>query len=191
LAALVSRRAPPSFDFMKNKQLLIVYASVHGQAELIARRVADVAESATLEPVLRSVRDASASDVAACDEIVVVASVHFGRHSRRITRFVRSNLEQLESKRSAFVSVSGSAAEAATRNLAETYADEFLRATGWNPTVRQLAGGAVKFTKYNPFIRFVTKRAMKAQGKTVDTHRDYDFTDWDAVTRFAASFATS
>jgi menaquinone-dependent protoporphyrinogen IX oxidase len=37
----------------------------------------------------------------------------------------------------------------------------------------------------------VTKRIWAGKGVTMDTKRDYDFTDWDAVKRFAKAFLES
>ena len=176
---------------MTDRRLLIVYATVHGQAALVARRFADVASSHGLTPVLRDVRRVTADDLAACRFVVIAASVHFGRHSRRIVRFVRANRARLAAMHSAFVSVSGSAGDPAGLAEAESYVDGFVKATGWSPAQRLLAAGAIRFSKYNPIIRFITKRSLAAQGKVIDPSRDYEFTDWDAVTRFAASFVAS
>ena len=176
---------------MSDGKLLVVYATVHGQAELIARRIAEAASESRVVTLVRNVREASSADLQRCDSVVIVASVHYGRHSRSITRFVKANRNRLSAMRSAFVSVSGSAADPATRPEAETYVDDFLRLTAWIPNARQLFGGAVKFTKYNFLLRYMTKRAFAAKGIVLDTRRDYDHTDWDAVTRFAKAFVAA
>lgn len=91
----------------------------------------------------------------------------------------------------AFISVSGDAADPATRPRAEQYARDFFRLTGWTPSEYQITGGAVKFTRYNILLRYVTKRSFAAKGIQLDPHRDYDYTDWDAVMRFARAFLSS
>jgi menaquinone-dependent protoporphyrinogen oxidase len=169
-------------------KLLIIYSTVYGQSERVARRIEDTASELAVETTVRNVSDATAADLEACGSVVIVASVLYGHHSRAVRRFVKANRARLAAMRSAFVSVSGSAVDAETRPEAEKYVRDFFRTTGWTPTRYELAGGAVNFTRYNPLIRWVTKRAMAAKGKTLDTHRDYEFTDWDAVTRFARAF---
>ena len=176
---------------MNNATLLVIYATVNGQAERIARRIAEAAQESGVESVVKDVRQASGADLESRGSVIVVASVRFGRHARSVTRFVKANQARLNATHSAFVSVSGSAADAATRPEAEKYVREFLQTTGWTPSEHQLAGGGVPFTKYNPLIRFITRHAFAANGKVMDTHRNYDFTDWQAVKEFAKRFVAS
>ena len=173
---------------MKSQKLLVVFATVHGQSALIADRIADEAIAAGAAATVRDIRNASPADLARCDSIVIVASVQFGRHARSVERFVKRNLARLGSLHSAFISVSGSAARPETRPEAETVVRKFFAAAGWSPDEYQLAGGAVTFTRYNPLLRFMIKRIYAGRGMTMDTKRDYDYTDWDAVRRFARAF---
>ncbi len=175
---------------MKSKTLLVVYATVHGQAEAIAHRIAEAAANGEVQASVRDARDTSAADLAACDSVVIVASVHFGRHQRSIAKLIRRNRDRLSALHSAFVSVSGSAVDPLTQPDAIACADEFLRSTGWAPSQRQIFGGAVQFTKYNPFMRFVLKRVFASKGVVMDARRDYDYTDWNAVSRFAKAFVS-
>ncbi|MGZ4778998.1 MAG: flavodoxin domain-containing protein [Thermoanaerobaculia bacterium] len=170
------------------RKLVVIYSSVHGQAEAIARRIGDVATTARADARVVDVHKASANDLADRDSVVIVASVQFGRHGRNVAKFVKTNRLRLSAMHSAFVSVSGSAIDPATQPIAEKQMNDFLRQTGWSPAQRQTFAGAVKFTRYNPFLRFVIKRIHAARGRVLDTRRDYDFTDWEAVDRFAREF---
>jgi len=166
-------------------KLLVLYSTHHGQAARIAQHIANTAGNATA----CDVRNTPDAQLDSTDAVVIVASVQIGKHSRAVTRFVKRNRERLNAMRSAFVSVSGAAIEDESRGEAARMAAEFLRATGWTPTEQLLAGGAFPFTKYNPLLRFCLNRMFAAQGRRLDSHRDYDFTDWDAVTQFARAFA--
>lgn len=73
-------------------------------------------------------------------------------------------------------------------NQAEDYVTDFLDQTRWSPDRYELVAGAMQFTKYNWFIRFVVKRIAKAKGLSTDTTRDHDYTDWNALDRFARTF---
>ena len=170
------------------KNVLIIYATMHGQAELIARRIAEVASERNVDATVQDVRKTTGADLAQYTSAVLVASVHFGRHQRSISRFVKANRARLAQMQTAFLSVSGDAVDPATRPRAEQYVREFFRVTGWTPAEHQILGGAVKFTKYNILLRYVTKRSLAAKGIQLDPHRDYDYTDWAAVMRFAGAF---
>ena len=174
---------------MKTRRLLVVYSTVDGQAEAIARRIGQVAAAdREVQATVRDVRETSATDLTLCDSIIIVAAVHLSRHPRPVTKFVKANRELLSKMHSAFISISGSAADPSTRQLALDYADGFLRKTGWKPSQREIFGGAIKFTKYNPLLRFVMKRIGASKGQILDTRIDYDFTDWNAVAQFATAF---
>jgi len=123
--------------------------------------------------------------------IIFVASVYYGKHQRLVRRFVTENRARLAQMRSAFISVSGAAGEIETRPQAAEYLKAFFRATGWTANETLLAGGAVKFSRYNFLLRFVMKRIAASKGKTLDPHRDYESTDWEDVMRFARAFLTS
>lgn len=173
---------------MDRKNVLVVYATMHGQAELIARRIAEAAPDWGIDAGAQDVRKTTPEDLARYGSILFVASVHYGRHQRSITRFVKKNRARLAQMHSAFISVSGDAADRATQPRAEQYLRDFFRVTGWTASESQIIGGAVKFTKYNPLLRYITRRSLAAQGKQLDPHRDYEYTDWEAVMRFARAF---
>lgn len=171
-------------------KVLIVYASKEGQTEKIARRIAGVAGE-TAEVTVCEARAVPADVLETCDAVIVAAPVHFENYPRRIIRFVRENLALLQSKRTAFISVSGASSTPAGRNQAEDYVTDFQDHTRWTPDQCELVAGAVRFTKYNWLIRFVMRRISKSQGLDTDTSRDYEYTNWDEVERFARSFVAS
>jgi menaquinone-dependent protoporphyrinogen oxidase len=64
----------------------------------------------------------------------------------------------------------------------------FATATGWNPGVIKHVAGALLYTHYNVFVRWIMKRmAAKAGGET-DTSKDYVYTDWNDLRAFADEF---
>jgi menaquinone-dependent protoporphyrinogen oxidase len=176
---------------MNSKGALVVYATVHGQAERIARRIAEAAREWSIETAVRDVRDTGAAELAQYETIVLVASVQFGKHSRAAARFVKKNRARLAQMHTAFISVSGDAAEPATRPRAEEYARTFFRTAGWTADETLLAAGAIPFSKYNFVLSFIMKRIAASKGQPLDPHRDYEFTNWEDVMRFAKAFLTS
>jgi menaquinone-dependent protoporphyrinogen oxidase len=87
----------------------------------------------------------------------------------------------------AFFSVCGAASGRTPEGdrEAEGYRERFLRETGWEPELQTSIAGAVVYTKYGPLTRFLMKRIQRAKGLDTDTSRDFEYTDWEDVDRFA------
>jgi menaquinone-dependent protoporphyrinogen oxidase len=48
--------------------------------------------------------------------------------------------------------------------------------------------GALKYTRYSWLKRMLMKHIAEKEGGDVDTSRDFEYTDWEQVTRFAERF---
>lgn len=176
----------------REPKVLAVYGSAYGQTERIVCRIAETLSTRGLD-VTMSRGDALPEDVD-LDQygaFLVAASVVAGRHQRYVEEFVRLTAPLLNRRPSAFVSVSGSAASptSAKQQQAKQYVREFLRSTGWSPRVTATFGGAIAYTKYWFFLRWMMKSIAKRNGNPTDTSRDHELTDWNAVDRFAADWA--
>jgi menaquinone-dependent protoporphyrinogen oxidase len=64
--------------------------------------------------------------------------------------------------------------------------EDFFEETGWRPKLVLPVAGALLYSRYNFVVRFVMKRIAKKMRAGTDTSRDYDYTDWGALDRFAA-----
>ena len=174
-----------------SRRFLIVYATSYGQTAKIAGRMADLlmasGEAVTLVNACNHPRDFHAGEF---DGVIVGGSIIGGRHHRALVRFVRAHRVLLNAIPSAFFSVSGSAASPleTERAKARQLVDQFLDTAGWQPVRTETIGGAMSYTKYNPFLRWVVKRASKAAGGPTDTSRDHEVTDWSQVERFVQAF---
>lgn len=168
-------------------KVLIVYASKEGQTAKIARRIGDIAAE-TADVALYEATSVPNNALGNADAVIVAAPVHFDNHPRRIARFVRNNLAWLRARRSAFISVSGSSITESGRGQAEEYVTDFLDDTRWMPDRVELVAGGMAFTKYNWLIRFIMRRIAKAKKLSTDTSRDYEYTNWEQIDRFAREF---
>jgi len=174
------------------KKILAVYGTAYGQTEKIVRRLA-----ATLGERGMAVTACKADALPpgftpdGYDGSLVAASIIGGRHQAYVRGFVRAYRLWLDATPSAFVSVSGSAANATPAKQAEArrYVTEFLRETDWQPRITATFGGAMAYTRYGFFLRWMTKLVSRRNGGPTDTSRDHEFTDWAAVDRFAAELA--
>ena len=170
-------------------RLLIIFASRHGQTAKIAHRIADVAAENGFETTAVDVGVAAPGiRVDSFDAVIIAGAVKFGKHSAKLRAFVQQKLADLKKRPSAFVSVSGAARSAEGIPMARAYAEAFLESTGWKPSAIATCAGALPFTKYGFVTRWIVASSEKKQGRRFDTHRDYEFTDWDGVDRFARDF---
>ena len=172
-------------------RILVIQSSRDGQAARIASRIARVLEaSGHRVEVLPADTPSLAADIAECDEVIVGAGVRFGRHGSELERMVRTHRDALTHKPNAFFSVSmAMAGESPNREEARRYVDTMIARTGWHPDHSVLFAGALRYTAYNPFIRFVMRKIAERTGRATDTTRDHEYTDWAAVDRFARDVA--
>lgn len=175
--------------------LLLVYGTTEGHTALVAQRIAGTLERSGHDVELHESKEMQERPVTGSyDGVLIGGSVHAGDHQSSLREFVKRNRDALAQIPSAFFSVSLAAAGADAEALSEARVavDKFIRETGWQPDQVELIAGALVYTQYNFFIRHLMKLIVKHEGRTeLDTSRDYDFTDWDAVERFAHEFAQS
>ena len=174
-----------------SNQILVFFGTNYGQTAKIARYIAERLASHGCSARLVN-GDAPPPDVSIADfdGVIIGGSIIRGRHQECVRRFVRLHRDALNAMPSAFFSVSGSAASRneAGKQEARECIDRFLRETAWRPGVVESVAGAMAFTKYNPFVRWMLKQISKRNGGPTDTSRDHELTDWSQVERFADAF---
>jgi menaquinone-dependent protoporphyrinogen oxidase len=176
-------------------KFLIVYGSTEGHTKQIAQAMASAIYRDGHQVDLRDSKDVRKETIVdRYDGVLVGGSIHAGDYQGSLREFAKLNRDVLDRAPSAFFSVSLAAADLDDEARAELDAivDKFARETGWRPKRVEMIAGALVYTQYNFFIRRIMKMIVKQQGRTeLDTSRDYDFTDWDAVEAFARDFARS
>jgi menaquinone-dependent protoporphyrinogen oxidase len=172
--------------------VLLLYATGEGQTEKVAGRIADLLEPRGHEVTLLDARRAPGDlSVEEFDAVLVGSSIHMGTHPGRVREFVRTEREALARRPSAFFQVCLSAAseDPERRAEADRYVEEFVAETGWRPDRTVVFAGALRYSRYGFLKRAMMKRIAAESTGDTDTGRDYEYTDWDAVERFAAAFA--
>jgi len=172
-------------------RILVLYGTTEGQTRKIAEVLATElrGRGADVDLVDAAAHSPAASAYAA---VVVAASVHVGSYQRSVGRWLRANAASLRKRPTAFVSVCLGVLQhdpAVDREL-KAIIDRFLAPTGWRPDVTKIVAGALPYTKYNWFTRWAMKRIVRKAGGDVDASRDYAYTDWDDVRRFAGELLT-
>ena len=170
-------------------RLLIVYGTTEGQTRKIAWRIAARARELGHETQLHDSADlASKVEIGAFAAIILAASVHQQVHQETIAGFAIAHRDLLNRSSSAFVSVSLSAALHSDHVEAQSYVDRFVLETGWRPTKVLLSPGALRYSGYDYFKQQIIKYVVMKGHGLEDTERDYEFTDWKALSEFVDSF---
>jgi menaquinone-dependent protoporphyrinogen oxidase len=169
--------------------ILIPFATTEGQTGRIAEVVADVVRERGHQADVVDLKELEGTLPDRYDAVVVGASIHMGKHDKRVLEFVKRNHEALNRLPSAFFSVS--LAAAGDTHEAEGYVDLFEEESGWRPDAVAMFAGALPYTQYGFVKRHLMKRIVKDKPGELglDTSRDYVYTEWDAVRRFAEQFA--
>lgn len=173
--------------------VLIAFATTEGQTRKIARAMARSIREAGCAATLYDIAELSAApDVGEFDAVILAASVHHQRYQPEIYDFARSNLEALKAKRTAFVSVSLSVTLASGEVEARGYVDDFTKETGLQPDAVHLAEGAVRYSEYGSSDELtVDLIVFKGQKKMPKRDGNPEYTDWQALGAFIASFVNS
>jgi menaquinone-dependent protoporphyrinogen oxidase len=168
--------------------IFIPYATREGQTAKIAEYIADVVRDHGYAADTVDIAKARDGLPTGCDGVIVGSSIHMGKHDKHAREFVRRHREALERVPAAFFSVS--LAAHGDEQEAERYVEEFVQETGWHPARVAIFSGALLYTQYG----FIKRRLMhriaedKPGSLGTDVARDYFYTEWDGVRRFAEDF---
>ncbi len=172
-------------------RVLILYATTEGHTAKIVQRIAQRLQ--TLRHTVETHRaDAIPADLdpRAYDGVIVGSSIHYGRHPGFLRALVRRFRSALTARPSAFFSVSLSAGgPGAKPEAAQRYLETFLRQVDWRPPQTATFAGALQYSKYGVFKRLLMRMIVGIAGGDTSPTRDYEYTDWNAVDRFADEFA--
>jgi menaquinone-dependent protoporphyrinogen oxidase len=170
-------------------KMLIAYASTEGQTRKIASQIAaQVRESGHdvhLEDIARRPSNLQARDFEA---VIIAASVHQEKHQEDIETFVASSRSVLATRPTMFLSVSLAAAFEDTRGDAERYIASFTTNSGWKPDSSLAVAGALRSDEYDYYQQQILEHVVLKDHKIINVERDYEFTDWKALTEAVNAF---
>ena len=170
-------------------RILVLYGTTEGHTRKVANAIGDTMRANGLDADVVHVDDTQ-PDPHGYDAVVVAASVHAGGYQKTIARWVSAHADHLDRIPSAFVSVCLSvlSKNESGRKEAEAIPQRFLDGAHWHPGVVKIVAGALLYTHYNFFVRWMMKRIVAGAGGDTDTSRDYEYTDWNDVRAFAGEF---
>ena len=168
---------------------LLLYSSVYGLSRQICERIqASLVKRGQCAEVAPLVNHGV--DPAAYDAIVIGASIKHGKHHPSVLDFIRTNRGLLESKPSALFSVNLVARKPA-KNTPQTnpYLKRLVAQSPWKPELQGVFAGELDYSRYGPVDKHMMRLVMWINSGPTDLRTKVQFTDWDAVDRFADQVA--
>lgn len=112
---------------------LIIYSSTDGQTKIICEKIKNFSKNSESIKLI-SLEEANDFNLQSYENIIIGASIRYGKHNKNLYKFISSNKETLEKKRSAFFSVNV-VARKPEKNTPETnpYMKKFLKISNWKP----------------------------------------------------------
>jgi menaquinone-dependent protoporphyrinogen oxidase len=167
-------------------RVLLAYSTVDGQTLKICERLQHLIARMGHTTQLLAIDQANDLDLAAIDQVVIGASIRYGKHRPEVYHFIEANRAWLERTPSAFFSVNVVARKPGKNTPeANPYVKTFLRTTGWVPGVIAVFAGKIDYQRYGYVDRLVIRLIMWITKGPTDPQACVEFTDWQAVERFA------
>tara|TARA_Y100000591_G_scaffold142206_1_gene122191 strand:- start:243 stop:764 length:522 start_codon:yes stop_codon:yes gene_type:complete len=165
--------------------LLIIYSSTDGHTAKICKRITNYLDRENTTKIA-SIEEAMKFNLSKFDKIIIGASIRYGRHAKKLYKFIKLNKTILEQKESVFFSVNV-VARKPKKNTPETnpYIKKFLKISKWSPTKIGVFAGRVDYPNYSFFDKYVIKFIMFLTNGPTDTSQSFEFTDWSKVDDFA------
>ena len=170
---------------------LIIYSSTDGQTKTICEKIKSFSKNSESVKLI-SLEEASNFNLQSYEDIIIGASIRYGKHSKNLYKFISSNKETLEKKRSAFFSVNV-VARKSEKNTPETnpYMKKFLKISNWKPDKLGVFAGKVNYPNYGFFDKYIIRLIMFITKGPTDTSKSFEFTDWSKVEDFARELSLS
>ena len=170
---------------------LIIYSSTDGQTKIICEKIKNFSQNSESIKII-SLEEASDFNLQSYEDIIIGASIRYGKHNKNLYKFISSNKETLEKKRSAFFSVNV-VARKPEKNTPETnpYMKKFLKISNWKPDKLGVFAGKVNYPNYGFFDKYIIQFIMFITKGPTDTSKSFEFTDWSKVEDFARELSLS
>ena len=171
-------------------KILIVYGTTEGQTRKISQFMETVLKDGGHEVTVADASETPPSP-SSFDAVIIGASIHIHKYQSAVVHYINRHLEALNKMPGAFFSVCLAIASEFEEEHKEArkITTEFLEHAGWRPLMTTQVAGALKYTQYDFFKRLIMKMIAKREGRTTDTSKDYEYTDWIAVREFVKEFA--
>ena len=172
---------------------VVAYISANGQTRKIAEAVAAALKEKKMPAELVDIKKArgtiNAKDLKG---VFLGGYIHAGKYPGGLFRFVARNQQVLSSVPVHFFTtcLAGKAANEESKKTMGGYLESFRKASGLSPATAAFFAGALPYTRYNPIVRAIMRKISESTGGDCDTTMDFEYTDWQAVKKFALAGTT-
>lgn len=175
------------------KNIGIYFASKYGQTSKIAHFLGDwfIEHGSDVHIVDLDQGLEGLAEVRNFDAVLVGAPVYRSKYPGVVRSFVKDNRSELMNVASTgffSVSLAETPGTAAAHRESLNPVRAFLDRVSWAPAWIGSFAGVLNYRKYNPLLRRIMKRISRKEGGPTDTARDFEFTCWSEVERFARDF---
>lgn len=168
-----------------NHKIGILYATVDGQTLKICTKLKEELQSSNNIVELYSI-DNFNKDLDSFNKLIIGSSIRYGVHHKKIIEFINTNKTQLDTIKTAFLSVN-LVARKPEKNTPETnpYVVKFFKSITWKPTIVEVFAGKLDYKKYPFFDRTMIQFIMWMTKGPTDTNTEIEYTNWEKVNKFA------
>lgn len=166
-------------------QIGFLYSTVDGHTIEICERLAQVVEEDGFTATLLELKPDSQIDLGPFDQVVIGASIRYGKHRPEVVQFIEDNIKVLESKHGAFFSVNAVARKPEKQQPdTNPYVRKFFKSISWQPAVIGIFGGKINYSMYRFWDRTMIRFIMWMTKGPTALDSNVDFTNWDEVEAF-------
>jgi menaquinone-dependent protoporphyrinogen oxidase len=168
------------------KKIGIIYSTVDGQTKKICDYIVDLLNQKKIKAKLYSIDEFNAN-INDFSILIIGASIRYGRHNEKITKFISNHRDSLDKIKTAFFSVN-LVARKPDKNLPDTnpYLIKFIEQIKWKPDVLDVFAGKLDYKAYPFFDRIMIKLIMKMTKGPTKTDQPIEYTDWNRVAEFSS-----
>ena len=167
-----------------------IYSTVDGHTLEICSRRIQIAENNGFETQLLELTSDVKFDLQSLDQVVIGASVRYGKHRPELTQFINDNSELIDARHGAFFSVNAVARKPEKKDPHTTPSvRKFLNGITWKPALIGVFGGKIDYSKYRFWDRTMIRFIMWMTDGPTDLNSTEDFTDWDDVEAFGRAIS--
>ena len=172
------------------KPVLLAYASADGHTRRIAERIAARIEAAGFEVRRVEADGLGGIDPTDFDAVIAGSPVRYGKHDRRIVRFLETRAAEIEARTNALFSVNLVARTPEKRTPeGNSHVRKFLESLRFHPAHVEVIAGRLDYPSYGWLDRFAIRMIMKMTGGPTGGDEVIEYTDWDQVDRIGDAMA--
>lgn len=166
--------------------ILVVYSTTDGHTRTICDRLSGWLEADGHVVRRLPIARAGSADLAACNKVVVGASIRYGKHKPEVAEFACRYQSELDARPNAFFSVNIVARKPfKSRPETNPYLQRFLRQVAWRPRELDVFAGRLDYPRLGFLDRQMIRFIMLITHGPTDQGAVVEFTDWQRVQSFA------